>query len=72
MKSDHFYPHLGDRRTPKEWHYDGSRPVGDIARDKARQLLAEHYPKHITDEQDRILREAFDIRLSREQIGRST
>ena len=71
MKSDYFYPHLGDRRTPKEWHDDGSKPVGELAREKARELLANHFPKHISDEQDRRLRDYFDIRLSREQIGRS-
>lgn len=70
MKSDYFYPHLGDRRTPKEWQDDGSRPVGELAREKARLLLAEHYPKHIPDDRDQELRAAFDIRLSREQIGR--
>lgn len=71
MKSDYFYPHLGDRRTPKEWQDDGSMSVGERARTKARELLASHYPTHITDDQDRELRELFDIRLSREQIGRS-
>jgi trimethylamine--corrinoid protein Co-methyltransferase len=71
MKSDYFYPHLGDRRTPLEWQEDGSKSVGELARDKARSLLASHYPDHISDEADRALRESFDIRLSREQIGRS-
>jgi len=72
MKSDYFYPKLGDRRTPKEWHDDGSKPVGEQAREKARELLASHYPAHISDEQDRELRDHFDIRLSREQVGRSS
>ena len=71
MKSDYFYPHLGDRRTPLEWQEDGSKPVGEVAREKARALLASHYPDHISDEADRALRDNFDIRLSREQIGRS-
>ena len=71
MKSDYFYPALGDRRTPKEWHDDGSKPVGELAREKARSLLIEHFPDHISDEADFELRNTFDIRLSREQIGRS-
>ncbi len=70
MKSDYFYPHLGDRRTPQEWHDDGSKPVGELARERARTLLAQHYPDHISDAVDRELREVFDIRLSREQVGR--
>ena len=71
MKSDYFYPHLGDRRTPREWEADGSKPIGEVARDKARELLSKHYPSHISDEKDQELRERFNIRLSREQIGRS-
>lgn len=71
MKSDYFYPHLGDRRSPREWQEDGSKPVGEIAREKARSIMASHYPAHISDDADRALRESFDIRLSREQIGRS-
>lgn len=71
MKSDYFYPHLGDRRTPREWEEDGSRPIGDVARDKARALMAEHFPRHIPDALDHDLRKRFNIRLSRAQIGRS-
>jgi trimethylamine--corrinoid protein Co-methyltransferase len=70
MKSDYFYPHLGDRRTPRDWEEGGSRPIGDVARDKARDLLANHYPSHISDQKDQELREKFCIRLSRDQIGR--
>ena len=70
MKSDYFYPHLGDRRTPREWEDDGARPIGDVARDKTHALLAEHFPAHISDEMDRAIRERFQIRLSREQVGR--
>lgn len=71
MKSDYFYPHIGDRRTPTEWHETGSRPVGDVARDRARDLLARHFPAHIPDTIDRAVRAQFDIRLTREQIGRT-
>jgi len=70
MKSDYFYPHLGDRRAPTEWEADGARPVGDVARDKTRELLASHFPDHIDDGRDLALREMFDIRLTRGQIGR--
>lgn len=72
MKSDYFYPHIGDRRTPVEWHEDGARPVGDVAKEKTRELLAAHFPTHIPDTADLALRERFDIRLSRARIGRGT
>lgn len=70
MKSDYFYPALGDRRSPREWQDGGSPRVGDAARQKARALLASHYPQHIPDAVDLELRRRFDIRLTREQIGR--
>ncbi|MEO1121708.1 MAG: trimethylamine methyltransferase family protein, partial [Pseudomonadota bacterium] len=69
MKSDYFYPHLGDRRSPWDWEADGARPVGDVARDKTRELLATHFPSHISDATDRVLRARFDIRLPRARMG---
>ncbi|SLN31271.1 Trimethylamine methyltransferase (MTTB) [Falsiruegeria litorea R37] len=71
MKSDYFYPHVGDRRTPDEWQQDGARTVAEVARDKARELLATHFPSHIPDDTDRALRARFDIRLGRPRIGRA-
>ncbi|WP_170764578.1 trimethylamine methyltransferase family protein [Ruegeria lacuscaerulensis] len=71
MKSDYFYPHLGDRRAPAEWEADGAKPVGEVARAKTRELLAGHFPTHIDDVRDALLRDKFDIRLSRTQVGRA-
>lgn len=71
MKSDYFYPHIGDRRAPRDWEADGALTVADRARDEAREILATHYPTHISDDTDRDVRTRFDIRLSREKIGRS-
>ncbi|WP_291732146.1 trimethylamine methyltransferase family protein [Leisingera sp. F5] len=71
MKSDYFYPHLGDRQTPREWEEQGARAIGEVAKDKARELLASHFPAHIADGKDRELRQRFNICLSRAQIGRA-
>lgn len=71
MKSDYFYPHIGDRRMPSDWQDDGSSTLGTRAQVVARKLLAEHFPRHIDDSQDADLRAAFDIRLTRDQIGRA-
>ena len=71
MKSDYFYPHFGDRQTPREWEGQGSRPIGEVAKEKARELLAGHFPGHIDDAKDFELRERFNICLSRQQIGRA-
>ncbi len=71
MKSDYFYPEIGDRRTPREWEEDGAKPIGDVAREKTREILRSHFPKHISDTLDNKLRASFDIRLTRAGSGRS-
>ena len=63
MKSEYFYPLVGDRRTPAEWEEAGSHPVGDTARDTAREILANHFPGHLDSGVDRDIRKRFDIRL---------
>ena len=70
MKSDYFYPEIGDRRTPREWEEDGAKPIGDVAREKTREILASHFPKHISDARDAELRKRFDIRLTEGGSGR--
>ncbi|MEX0349472.1 MAG: trimethylamine methyltransferase family protein [Paracoccaceae bacterium] len=70
MKSDYFYPEIGDRRAPLDWQESGAQRIGDLARDKAREILSSHYPAHIPDDLDRALRADFDIRLARSKMGR--
>lgn len=65
MKSDYFYPHLGDRRTPADWESDGSLPIGEVAKARTRELLATHFPAAIPDATDEQIRARFDIRLPR-------
>lgn len=71
MKSDYFYPEIGDRRAPREWQENGARRIGDVAREKAREILRDYFPSHLPDDVDRTLRERFDIRLTRAQTGRA-
>lgn len=70
MKSDYFYPEIGDRRAPRDWEEDGAQRIGDVARDKAREILNSYFPTHVPDDLDRMLRDKFDIRLTRTQTGR--
>ena len=70
MKSDYFYPEIGDRRAPRDWQDDGGQRIGDVARQKAREILRTSFPNHLSDDADRMLRERFDIRLTRAQTGR--
>lgn len=63
MQSDFVYPQIGDRRGIDEWQADGSLDIREIARQRTRQILQQHYPQHITAETDSLLRDRFDIRL---------
>ncbi|MDD9875706.1 MAG: trimethylamine methyltransferase family protein, partial [Gammaproteobacteria bacterium] len=69
MQRDYVYPEVGNRLTPAEWQEIGGHPVNVPAREKTREILASHFPRHISDELDARLREEFDIRLPREQMG---
>ena len=66
MQSDFVYPQIGDRRSIEEWQADGARDIREVARDRTRQILQQHYPRHLSAETDERLRQRFDIRLPRE------
>jgi len=63
MQTDFVYPEIGDRRTIAEWEADGSKDIREVARERTRQILAQHYPQHISAEMEQKLRDKFDIRL---------
>ena len=70
MQTEYLYPEFGDRLSPDDWN-DAQQP--DPVRSaiqKARQLLINDYPDHVSDEIDCKIRECFPIKLSREAIGR--
>ena len=63
MQSDFVYPEIGDRRTIDEWEAEGSKDIRDIARERTREILRQHYPHHLAPAVDKTLRARFDIRL---------
>ena len=63
MHSDFLYPQIGDRRTIDEWENEGGLDIREVAREKTREILGGHFPKHISPEKDRELRSKFNIRL---------
>jgi trimethylamine--corrinoid protein Co-methyltransferase len=69
MQSDFVYPGIGDRRAIADWEASGSRDIRSVARDRTRQILEQHYPRHLSDETDRRLRADYDIRLPRSAMG---
>lgn len=68
MQTDFLYPKIADRRSPQEWQADGCKDIRDIAKAKARQILASHFPRHISKETDEQLRARFDIRLPEKEM----
>ena len=68
MKTDYLYPDIADRRSISEWEDAGARDIRDVARDRVRKVLAEHYPEHIPDHVDAQLRAQYNILLPRARM----
>ena len=63
MKTDYLYPDIADRRSISVWEDDGARDAHEVARDRVRALLADHYPSHINPLIDAKLRDHYNIIL---------
>ena len=61
MERDYFYPLLADRDNPKTWADNGAPDAWTRAKQRAHEILAEHQPEYLTPDQDRAIRERFDI-----------
>jgi trimethylamine--corrinoid protein Co-methyltransferase len=65
MQTDYLYPSVGDRKSPTEWAEQGSMDVIARAAKKVRDILATHYPNHVSEAVDAAIRERFPVRLPR-------
>lgn len=72
MQKEYEYPKIGDRKSPKEWAEAGYPVLMDVARKRIRDILASHFPAHISDEIDAALRAGHDIRLDRDDMKAKT
>ena len=63
MKSDYLYPEIADRQPPFDWEQEGALDMRERARRIARERLARHYPQTVSAEQDRWVRDRYDILL---------
>jgi trimethylamine--corrinoid protein Co-methyltransferase len=70
MQSEYIYPEFSDRNSPNEWNEKGRPKILDKAIRRKNEILAGHFPDHISDEADRAIRERFNIKLSRQDVGR--
>ncbi|MBT6512149.1 MAG: methyltransferase, partial [Rhodospirillaceae bacterium] len=68
MTRDYLYPEIADRLSPSDWEERGSLDIRERAREEARRILMEHFPRHIDDVTDARIREHFPIMLPREKM----
>ena len=61
MERDYFYPSLADRDDPRSWSEKGGADAWTVANARAREILETHHPAYLTPEQDRAIRERFNI-----------
>ena len=71
MQSEYIYPELSDRDSPNDWKDKGKPVILDNAITRKKEILAIHFPNHISDNTDKELRKKFNIQLSRKAIGRN-
>ena len=69
MEREYVYPEVGDRNNPDDWKEKGATEIRDRARDRAREILANHFPGHIDPALDARIRERFNILLPRAFMG---
>ena len=70
MQSEYIYPDFSDRSSPLQWEENRKPVILEQAVAKRDELLASHFPKHVSDEADLEVRKRFPIKLSRAEIGR--
>lgn len=61
MERDYFYPSLADRDEPRTWAQNGAQDAWSRARTRAGEILASHHPAYLSPEQDRAIRDRFNI-----------
>ena len=65
MKRDYVYPEVADRRAPADWEEEGGKDMRARARERARRILAEHFPGHVDPTVEDALRARYDILVPR-------
>lgn len=61
MERDYFYPSLADRDEPRTWAQNGAPDAWSRARTRAGEILTSHHPAYLSPEQDRAIRDRFNI-----------
>jgi trimethylamine--corrinoid protein Co-methyltransferase len=72
MQREYLYPDVYDRLSAKEWIEVGKPKVLDRAIKRVQDTLASHYPTHIPEAIDDLIRAELPIRLDRSRMRPST
>ena len=73
MQSEYLYPVIGDRNSPDDWKDLGASNAAERARKHVTEVMRNHFPSHITREQDEWIRSRYPIALPVEEVtGRGT
>ena len=70
MQSEYIYPEFSDRSSPNVWEENGRPDPLRKAIRRKRVILDRHYPRHVSDAADDLIRSRFPIFLPPEAIGR--
>ena len=68
MNSEYLYPSLLDRDNRDDWEMKGARDIREAAREHARKVLAEHWPRAIPEDQEADIRRRFEILLPQQAM----
>lgn len=68
METDYFYPPMADRYSAAVWTEMGEETIRERARRRTKEILRQHYPNYVSDEQDAEIRKKFNIVLPRENM----
>jgi trimethylamine--corrinoid protein Co-methyltransferase len=68
IRSEHYLPRLFDRSTRETWIARGGKDIQEVAREKAREILAKHAPEPLPAEVDAELKAI--IKQAEESYGR--
>ncbi|MGH1464869.1 MAG: trimethylamine methyltransferase family protein [Cognatishimia sp.] len=61
MERDYFYPSLADRDEPRTWAEKGASDAWGRAQNRAKEILRDHHPEYLTEQQDQEIRAQFNI-----------
>ncbi len=69
MTRDYLYPQVADRASPSDWEDRGASDIRQRAIVRTREILGGHFPDHVPEAADKLIRDIEDIALPRRAMG---